>query len=122
MAAEEETLDLFFGLNKNDLMAISEMITLGLISFIIFAAIVTFIAYVLSRIFEKNDGSMGILAFVVAGFSFIPIFGIFYGLSGITWGLLTTKNNGKVLAFASFGGIVFNVLLIVTPIIVISNW
>ena len=44
MAAEEETLDLFFGLNKNDLMAISEMITLGLISFIIFAEIVTFIA------------------------------------------------------------------------------
>jgi hypothetical protein len=117
MQAEEEPLNLFFGLTKHDLTNITEVFVLSLISFIIFAAVVTFIAFILSRIFEKKDDSLGILSFVVAGFSFIPFMGIFYGLSGITWGLLTNKNNGKILAIVSSIGVVFNILLIAIPTI-----
>jgi hypothetical protein len=43
--------------------------------------------------------------------SFIPYFGVLFGLIAVTWGLITGKNGGRKLALIGMGGIVCSVIL-----------
>ncbi len=98
MPEHEVPIELFFGLQREDLVRLAEILVLSIGAFTILAVITTLIAYVISRVFEKNDESLGLMAFVVGGMSYIPFFGTIYGVSALFWGLLTRKRNGKVLA------------------------
>ena len=58
---------------------------------------------------------------MIGSVSYIPVFGIFFGVVGFIWGLLTKKDHGKIFAAVSFGGIAFSVFVIVTPIMIIGG-
>ena len=59
MPVEEAPLDLIFGLEKNDLLKIGGVIVLGFFALALFAVVITLVSYVLSRIFERKDDSLG---------------------------------------------------------------
>lgn len=53
----------------------------------------------------------GPFPFVIAGLSFIPLIGVFFGLIAVIWGIIKNKSGGKKIAFIGAGGILFTVVL-----------
>lgn len=54
---------------------------------------------------------LGAFPFVLAGLSFIPLVGVFFGLISIGWGIVTHRAGGGKLALIGAGGIGFSVLV-----------
>jgi type II secretory pathway pseudopilin PulG len=59
---------------------------------------------------SDTDKKLGAGAFVVGGLSFIPLFGVLFGIIAIVWGLVSQKKGGKALALVGAGGIAFTVV------------
>jgi hypothetical protein len=59
----------------------------------------------------KDDNRLGCLPFVIGGLSFVPLFGVLFGLVAIVWGLVARKRGGGKLALIGAAGIAFSVLL-----------
>jgi len=61
---------------------------------------------------DKNDSDkkLGAGAFVLGGLSFIPLFGVLFGIVAVVWGLVSQKKGGKALALVGAGGIAFTVV------------
>jgi hypothetical protein len=59
----------------------------------------------------QERARLGVLPFVLAGASYIPLIGILFGIITIVWGLCTRRLGGKKLAFIGAGGICFSVVL-----------
>lgn len=51
------------------------------------------------------------LAFVIAGISFVPLFGVPFGIAAVLWGLFRLDRDGGKVAVVGAGGILFSVLL-----------
>ena len=60
---------------------------------------------------NEKQQTLGKFPFVVGGMSFIPGFGVLFGLIAIVWGLVTKKTGGKKLALIGATGIAFGALL-----------
>ena len=54
---------------------------------------------------SDDQGKLGAFPFVFGGLSFIPVFGIVFGIITIIWGLRTPKHGGKKLAIVGSCGI-----------------
>jgi Type II secretion system (T2SS), protein G len=59
---------------------------------------------------SDSDKKLGAGAFVLGGLSFIPLFGVLFGIIAIVWGLVSQKKGGKALALVGAGGIAFTVM------------
>ena len=55
--------------------------------------------------------SLGAFPYGLGGLSFIPAIGVVFGVSAITWGLVTKKRGGRVVACIGFAGVACTVLL-----------
>jgi hypothetical protein len=51
-------------------------------------------------------------ALIAGGLSFVPLFGILFGIAAIAQGLASHTKIGKVLAAVGAAGITFNILLL----------
>ena len=60
---------------------------------------------------SKQPGKLGAFPFVIAGLSFIPLLGIFFGIIAVAWGIVKRKSGGKKLALIGCGGIIFTIVL-----------
>ena len=60
---------------------------------------------------ETTPEKLGKLPYVLGGMSFIPMFGMIFGIITIVWGLATKKLGGKRLAAIGAGGILFTIIL-----------
>jgi hypothetical protein len=60
---------------------------------------------------NEKQAILGRLPFVIGAMSFIPGFGVPFGLTAIVWGLVTKKAGGKTLALLGSAGIVFCAVL-----------
>jgi hypothetical protein len=59
----------------------------------------------------KKKQKFGFLPYMVSGFSFIPLCGVFFGAISILWGLITWKRSGKMLVLLGTAGIIFTVVI-----------
>jgi hypothetical protein len=59
----------------------------------------------------KDDTRLGCFPFVIGSLSFVPLFGVLFGLVAIVWGLSARKRGGGKLALVGAAGIAFSVLL-----------
>lgn len=50
-------------------------------------------------------------AFVIAGISFVPLFGVPFGIAAVLWGLFRLDRDGGRVAAVGAGGVLFSVLL-----------
>ncbi|MBC7665477.1 MAG: type II secretion system protein G [Caulobacter sp.] len=57
------------------------------------------------------QGQLGAFPYVLGGLSFIPAIGVVFGISAVTWGLVTRKSGGRRVACIGFAGIAFTVIL-----------
>lgn len=62
---------------------------------------------------SKQQDRLSSFAFLIAGSSFIPGYGILFGIIAILWGLITEKIGGKKIAIIGASGIVFSIFLYV---------
>lgn len=58
-----------------------------------------------------NQPRLGAAPYVIAGFSFFPLFGVPFGITAILWGLLTRKKGGRLLAILGTCGIFVTIVL-----------
>jgi hypothetical protein len=56
-------------------------------------------------------GKLGTFPFVLAGLSFIPMFGVLFGLITVCWGLISKRAGGRKLALIGASGVGFTILL-----------
>ncbi len=61
------------------------------------------------RTTKKND--IGILAYIVAGASFIPLCGVAFGIVAIIWGFLKIERGGKKIIIIGASGILFTIII-----------
>jgi hypothetical protein len=55
--------------------------------------------------------SINPLAFILAGLSFIPLFGVLLGIVCIVWGVISKRKYSKIVALVGLAGVLFTVLL-----------
>ena len=60
---------------------------------------------------RQPQDRLGAFPYVLGGLSFIPAIGVVFGVSAITWGLVTKKRGGKLVACIGFAGVACTVLL-----------
>lgn len=61
----------------------------------------------MTTIRDTNPGKLGTLPYVIGSVSFIPLFGVLFGIVAVVWGLSTKRPGGKWLAAIGAGGISF---------------
>ena len=121
-------IDLFLGLNKNELLKFAEMLVLSVVTFLVVILVgaplifilVLPIVYILGRWDEKEADSLGLLPFSLGSLSYFPIWGIIFGAVGVFWGGRSDKKRGRLLALVCMGGIVFNVAMFALSMMVKS--
>jgi hypothetical protein len=60
---------------------------------------------------DQHQDKLGAFPYVLGGLSFIPAIGVVFGVSAITWGLVTKKKGGRRVACIGFAGIGCTVFL-----------
>jgi len=58
-----------------------------------------------------EQARLGAFPYVLGGLSFIPALGVVFGVSALTWGLVTKKRGGRLVACIGLAGIGFTVVL-----------
>ena len=66
---------------------------------------------------DSDDGTgversrLGVFAYIIGAFSFIPGLGILFGIASVVWGVVTKKEGGRTLLIMGASGIGLSVVL-----------
>lgn len=60
---------------------------------------------------KRSEEKLGRYSYVLGGLSYIPLFGVLFGIFSIAWGLVSRKRGGLALALIGLGGIAFSGIL-----------
>lgn len=60
---------------------------------------------------ENKKNKLGILPYIVAGLSYVPLMGVPFGIIAILWGIFSRKSDSTRLILIGIGGISFTTIL-----------